>query len=167
MPIPRTEQQLADLFRTLGASEPELWARSQIEEGIPQLLRFLFLREAWQNVLPDGDTSFIGREIESAQRGPSEPYAGLGAALERCRAAGAADADLGEICRCAQAQMLFHICCLLDCSHPLPAPVEDLCWGLFEVDEARGSIGQQIGGLHESVLETDPTGREMRPAPRA
>jgi hypothetical protein len=35
-------------------------------------------------------------------------------------------------------------------------------WGLFEVSED-GKVGRPIQGLHESVLQTDPTGREMRP----
>jgi hypothetical protein len=37
---------LTDLLRKLGARKPEVWAQSQAEEGIPQLLRWLFLREA-------------------------------------------------------------------------------------------------------------------------
>jgi hypothetical protein len=35
-------------------------------------------------------------------------------------------------------------------------------WGLFLIEES-GVPGARIAGLHESVLETDPTGREMRP----
>lgn len=38
-------------------------------------------------------------------------------------------------------------------------------WGLFEIDEDAKPFGRMIGGLHESVLELDPTGREMRPKP--
>jgi hypothetical protein len=40
--------------------------------------------------------------------------------------------------------------------------LEDVARQLFEVSED-GTPGRPIGGLHESVLETDPTGREMRP----
>jgi hypothetical protein len=40
--------------------------------------------------------------------------------------------------------------------------VADILWVLAQVDEDGDLIGP-IGGLHESVLETDPTGREMRP----
>ena len=39
---------LAHLFKIAGASDPEAWARSEVEEGIPQLARFLFLRQAWK-----------------------------------------------------------------------------------------------------------------------
>ena len=37
---------LTERFRALGAQEPREWASSQISEGIPQLGRFLFLRQA-------------------------------------------------------------------------------------------------------------------------
>jgi hypothetical protein len=39
-------QELTELFARLGAPRPESWARSQLEEGIPQLARFVFLRQA-------------------------------------------------------------------------------------------------------------------------
>ncbi len=40
--------------------------------------------------------------------------------------------------------------------------VRHVAWALAQVDDAGNVLGG-IGGLHESVLETDPTGREMRP----
>lgn len=40
MRIPTSEEELAALFRELGASSHEQWAQSQVSEGIPQLLRF-------------------------------------------------------------------------------------------------------------------------------
>ena len=36
-------------------------------------------------------------------------------------------------------------------------------WALVRVD-AEGQSVSEIGALHESVLETDPTGRELRSA---
>jgi hypothetical protein len=41
-------------------------------------------------------------------------------------------------------------------------PVPRVGWALFEVDD-NGRPLREIGMLQESVLETDPTGREMRP----
>jgi hypothetical protein len=38
--------QLTDLFRRLGARDPQDWAGSEVAEGLPQLERFLFLRQA-------------------------------------------------------------------------------------------------------------------------
>ena len=162
MPIPASKDDLTALFRQLGAPNPEQWAASQVDEGIPQLLRFLFLKGAWESIPNEGDTTWIEREIVDAAKYPEQPYAGLGHALKRCRERGVADSDLTEIARCLRAQMLFSIGYLIDgpaYSHTL----EDVSWGLFQTDEEGKPIGPQVAGLHESVLEFDPTGREMRP----
>jgi len=167
VPLPSTERELAELFRQLGAPSPEAWAHSQVTEGIPQLMRFLFLKHAWSNVVSEGDNVWIDNAIRSAEAQPGQPYAGLGAALARCRAAGVSSEDLTEIARCLQAEMLFAITCLLDDGpdelERILSPGINVSWGLFETDEHGNPTGSHIGGLHESVLELDPTGREMRP----
>jgi len=164
MSIPSSEHELTELFRRLGAPSPELWARSQIEEGIPQLMRFLFLKNAWSEVVDEGNTEWIDRAIKDSEARPGSPYSGLGLALARSRAAGVSSEDLTEIARCLQAQMLFAIGYLLEGSPQGCGPLE-LSWGLFQTTEDGRPFGPQISGLHESVLELDPTGREMRPRP--
>lgn len=163
MPIPTTEAELTKIFSDLGANAPELWAQSQIREGIPQLLRFLFLKEAWESIPLDGSSGWIDDEIRMAASHSDAPYAGLGQALSRCREKGVSDEDLTEIARCLRAQMLFSIGYQLDAPNILPEPLDDIAWGLFQVDEEGRPHGEQISGLHESVLEFDPSGREMRP----
>jgi hypothetical protein len=147
-------KRLAELFRKLGASDPEGWARSQVQEGIPQLARFLFLRSAWRCVVSEDDTAWIDQAIGRAEVQPDEPYAGVGHALKSLRVRG------------MQAQVLFHFCYVI--ADPGVVESEDvkINWALVELDddgEPRGTIDS----LHESVLETDPTGREMRPSSRA
>jgi len=157
-----TEEQLAALFRKLGARNPEAWARSQIKEGIPQLLRFLFLREAWKHIVPDRDHSWMEAHVRSAQERPNDPYSGVGQAIGRCLDAGIDKDDLGDIVRGAQAELLFSLCYLLEDPNLQEPEVENSSWALFEIDPD-GRPRRHISGLHESVLETDPTGREMRP----
>jgi hypothetical protein len=41
-------------FRQLGAIDPESWARSETDEDIAQLARFVFLRQLWELVIPSG-----------------------------------------------------------------------------------------------------------------
>ena len=154
--------QLTGIFRKLGAPDPEGWARSQIQEGIPQLARYLFLRRAWQSILPDDDSSWIDATIAETHRAPQAPFAGVGAALERVRTAGCSDADLTEIARGMQVALLAALCHQLEDPGPLEAEVQDVNWALVQVDDD-GRVAAQVLGLHESVLETDPTGREMRP----
>ena len=66
-----------------------------------------------------------------------------------------------------QWQLLFALCHQLDDSGVIETLLRDgdmpeIGWGLFVVDED-GNPRQNIGGLHESVLQVEPSGREMRP----
>jgi hypothetical protein len=163
MPIPTSKEELTALFRELGAKEPEQWAHSQVAQGYPQLLRFLFLKSAWNNIPNEGETTWIEHEIERARINPDIPYAGLGLSLARCREKGVTAEELNEIARCLRAQMLFSIGYLIDGPTSFHQSLDDISWGLFQTNENGEPIGQQISGLHESVLEFDLTGREMRP----
>lgn len=176
MPVPAKSQKMADArsaiwrmdreeliekCRMFGAADPEGWADSQLREGIPQLARLVFLRGAWKNIVQDGDTSWVHRAMASAT--PSRmPYAGLGRALRRLKQSGAEPKDITEVVRNMQAAFLFSLCYQLSDARV----VEDndlVDWGLFLLDQ-EGRPTHPIIGLHESVLATHPTGREMRPA---
>ena len=49
--------ELKDIFTRLGADDPQGWARSQHEESINQLHRFVFLRQAWKGMCSENDDS--------------------------------------------------------------------------------------------------------------
>jgi hypothetical protein len=154
---------LAKHFRELGAHDPDSWAKSQINEGIPQFARFVFLKQSWTNVVADGDVTWIDKEISNAP--PGAPGSGAGQALKRLLAAGASKADIAELVRVMQWQVLAGMAYQLSDPSIVDYPSKDtprVNWALFEVDDD-GQPLHEIGGLHESVLETDPTGREMRP----
>jgi hypothetical protein len=162
MTIPTDVASLTELFRKLGAPYPEGWAKSEVEEGIPQLLRFLFLREAWKNVLAEDDTAWVDAYIAHSDRRKDGPYAGIGHALKKLRACGVRDQDITDVVRGMQAELLFGVCYLLDGHDASEPEVADILWSLFQTD-TDGKPLRSFGALHESVLETDPTGREMRP----
>lgn len=151
--------ELTELFRKLGARNPADWANSQLDENLPQLARFLFLREAWRLVVGDGDPSWIKARISDDPAGPGGE---IGPALKRLLAAGAAESDMTVVVRTMQWRLLFGLCQLLDDPGNLEKEVRDIAWRLFQIDEDDQPTAV-ISGLHESVLETDPTGREMRP----
>jgi len=160
------EQRVADLtelLTRLGATDPSAWARSEVEEDIPQLARFLFLRQAWTHVVADGDTTWIDAWRELASQSPHAPCAGIGPAMERLLAAGARPEDIATVVRVMQYSTLFGLCYLLDDPGDVEPEVSEVAWALVEVDD-EGTVGRHIGALHESLLETDPSGREMRPA---
>lgn len=154
--------ELAKRFQALGAPDPAAWAASQVQEGIPQLARYLFLRQAWRQIVPDDDASWMSAEIAAAARSPDAPYAGVGHALARLRALGASDRDLTDLVRGKQAELLFSLCYLLEDPDVEEPEGQDVLWSLVQITE-EGEVLGTIPGLHESVLETDPTGREMRP----
>lgn len=141
---------LTALFAKLGCRDPEMWARSQVEEGINQLGRFLFLRHAWAEAVPQGSTEWIDNILQNCPAGTAS-----GAAWRRLLGSGADRADLARIVRDTQAEMIFAMCRLLDGPDEVDPPVSDFQWRLFEVD-AEGQCTAPIGFLHESVWELDP-----------
>lgn len=157
-----TLEELTTLFRKLGAPDPEGWASSQHDEGIDQLSRFVFLREAWKRVVAHDDVSWIDRAIKEPEVDRNDPCAGLGPALERLLDAGADRKDIREVVRVMQYELLFSLCYLLEDPGQLEPEISELSWGLMKTNEDGEAIGG-IGSLHESVLELDPSGREMRP----
>lgn len=161
--------RLVEAFRAWGVSDPESWARSQVEEGIDQYGRLVFLRGAWQCVHREGEDAWIDAITEAARKRPDEPGAGAGHALERLLAAGADRQDLAELVRVMQWELLHGLMYLLSDPTFVDYPsdgVPRVEWALFRIDDDGVPQGP-IGFLHESVLETDPTGREMRPARRS
>jgi hypothetical protein len=154
--------RLTRLFEVAGAPDPQSWAESEVDEDIPQLARFLFLRQAWRQVVAEGDVSWIDREIQFSKCSADAPGAGLGHSLSRLLSIGANRDDLTCLARTVQWQLLHALCYQLSDSAIEEPELSNVGWGLFEVNED-GKVGRPIEGLHESVLETDPTGREMRP----
>src|SRR4029453_8552845 len=136
------------------------------QEDIPQLARFLFLRQAWPAVVREEDQRWIAHEIEASEKRPTDPGAGGGLALKRLLQAGANANDLTELVRVMQWRLLFHLCYLLQDPGDVEPEASHVGWALFEID-ANDQPMRHIGGLHESVLETEPRGREMRPKPAA
>lgn len=160
----RTIDELTAVFERVGARDPEDWAASEIEEGFPQLARFLFLRQAWRAIVSEEDTDWPSTIAQIEDPNSNDPYAGVGHALASLLSKGATQEELIDLVRGVQAQLLFDICYLLEDPMLEEPEVQDVQWALVELD-ANGRPMRHIGGLHESVLETDPTGREMRPRP--
>lgn len=155
-----TEQELTDIFKQFGARDPEGWAASEIEEGIPQLARFLFLKGAWEGVVPDND-DWIDHVMSRYDPKESGPYSGMLHSIKEMVDAGVSKKAITEFARCVGGEMIFNISYLMSD----PSAVEGneyVNWGLFITDE-EGYPVKELEGLYESVLDTDPTGREMCP----
>ena len=154
-------EQLTRLFRDLGADEPELWAKSQAEEGINQLHRYMFLRQAWKLVVSDNDHSWIDTYIAYAMARPDEPFASVGTGLGKLVESGADRRLLAEVVRGMQAELLAGLCYLLDDPSIDEPEAAHVGWRLVETDDDYAPTDRPIGGLHESVMETDPARRPL------
>ncbi|MFD3565018.1 hypothetical protein ACFWVU_35965 [Streptomyces sp. NPDC058686] len=147
-------ENLAKLFAALGAADPESWARSEIEEGLPQLARYRLLRAVAHDVA--GWERAALRWTEAYQHGgPASD------AMARALAAGVSVDDLGTIAREVARETAFGL--LYRLSDPAddtaPAGVEDELpsWELVEVSATGEATGRVLAGLYEDMAELDGT----------
>lgn len=157
------KKKLTAIFRKLGADDPEGWADSEVSEGIPQLARFLFLKGAWERIVADDDTSWIDNVLQNVPTDSDDPYAGAAHSMRRMLDAGVSKSDIAQLVRSTQAEFLFDLCYMMDDPESVEGNEDLVDWAFVEID-SNGDYGRPIEGLHESVLETDPTGREGRPS---
>ncbi|WP_220090927.1 hypothetical protein [Micromonospora noduli] len=136
---------LAKRFEELGAQDPEGWARSEISENIPQLARFMVLRALWREAIsPWMDASALS-DVAAAQR-----------LIE----AGADRHDVLMVARAGAYEAVVAAVCILDEGGDPNARESDPGWQLIETDAECNQTGREIGGLHESMGETDPSGND-------
>jgi hypothetical protein len=152
--------RLTEIFRRYGADDPESWARSQLEEGIPQLAIFSFAKAMWTCVVDEDDDHWIDQEIQWAKDRPNDPCAQIGPALSEMLSKGVSRRAIIDLVRVIQYGALYHVASLIDGSHLEDVPIQH--WTLYQVDE-NDHLAATIQGLHEVLLSLDPTGREMRP----
>lgn len=153
-------QRLTEIFREAGAIDPELWASSEIEEGIPQLARFSFLKALSSIFLKDTDLDWVNNQIEYNYSRPGDPCAQIVPALQEMLDKNVSREAIIDLVRVIQFQTLFHTCSTIDCTYEPGTPIKS--WGLFQKDENYNPT-VEISELHESLLEFDPSGNEMRP----
>ncbi|MFF3437782.1 hypothetical protein [Streptosporangium sp. NPDC002721] len=131
---------LRDRFTELGANNPEEWALSEISENIPQLARFLVLRNIWPE--------FINSWTNVLNNIP---------AGARLLTAGADRDDLTTLARAIAYETAFGLLAHLtasECNHTAPG------WSLRETTPEGHLTGRTVQGLHEDLLSTDPSGRD-------
>ena len=164
--MPRSIDELAAIFERLGVRNPQAWAKSEIGENIPQLAGLLFLRQAWTYVVSEDDRNWPARKRRAEGSKAEAPFDGIGLALASLLEKGATPEELIDLVRGVQVQLLFNLCYLLDgpAFFSEGLHVQGVGWALMETDGA-GQPQRPMPGLHELVLGTDPTGREMRPRP--
>jgi hypothetical protein len=137
-------------FHEAGCTDAESWASSEINEDIAQFARFVFLRDLWKLAIRKGSREWL-RELDL----PNDD--GQGGAKRRLKESSASIDDLTELVRAAQRHVVRNVAYLLDGYAPGGGHVEEVDWGLFELDD-QGQPARAMGGLHESV---DDVGSEV------
>ncbi len=119
-------------------------------ENIPQEARALVLRTLWPQVIDN----YLPRRHGMAEV----------PAAQRLLAAGADPQDLSTAMRAAAYAAVFSLLYRIDSMGDENSPPEAPGWMLVEVrqndDGEYESTGRHIGGLHESILSADPSGRD-------
>jgi hypothetical protein len=177
-PAERTRaQSLAETFRGLGAEEPEAWALSEVEDGIPQLARFIFLRRLWRGAEEWTQAPadwFIDRDPEpadddeedddapSAEAVPveeedAEPaFFAVQQAVRRILAAGADPEDLKEVARAVFLHAVFAAVQTVDEGYDPEVGEGMPGWLLTEVGGDLVLTGRMLDKLHEDLFTTEP-----------
>jgi len=156
-------KRLTEVFRTAGAADPESWARSQLQEGIPQLARFSFTKAAWTGVMEESNTKLVRERGEFSNAESTAPLSQADTAIKNMLDHGVSAETIVDLIRGTQYEAIYNTLCLIDGVFELDTPVSR--WGLYTEDENEKPI-EKIPSCHESLLSLDPTGREMRPKPR-
>ncbi len=153
-------EELTEVFRSYGADDPEELARSEVEEGIPQLAIFSFAKALWSGVVDEDDDHWIDQEIERAKDGPNDRCAQIGPALQEMLSKGVSRRAIVDLVRVIQYGALSHAVSVIDGSHDGDVPVRS--WKLYQTDEDGYPVAA-IHGLYDMLPRLDPTWREMRP----
>lgn len=136
-------QDLIERFRRAGCRDPEGWAGSEFREGIAQFAGFIFLRELWKCAIQAGSHDWL-RTLEL----PNDD--GRGGVKRRLKESTASIDDLTELVRAAQVDVVRNVAYLIDGYAPEGGHVEDVHWGLYELDDEY-KPSREIDGLHESI----------------
>lgn len=178
----RRAQALAETFRELGAGEPEAWAASEVEDDIPQLARFLFLRRLWAGagqwrlppgewfaeVQPDEPAELLSEADddeptlvstpadEAGDEDADPPFLAAQQAVRRILDAGADPEDLKEVARAIFLHTAFDAVQTVDEGHDPRAGEGMPGWLLTEVGGDLVLTGRVIPDLHEDLFTTEP-----------
>ena len=160
-------KKLASIFRRLGADDPESWAESEVEEGIPQLGLFVFLKQAWQNIIDESrPDEWFDKVAEYGKDDPDSHWGQLSRAIDVVLASGVTREQLATLVQLLQYDMLNTMCFQLDDGgYESDINVQDgeewppVRWSLQLVDDD-GNVKDSLDGLHEYSDGEPSNGRQ-------
>ena len=140
----QTVEALTAHFGALGVPDPELWAKSQIEEGIDQIGRATILR-AMADVAAEA----------SARSSVGSPHVteAVGAAAAHIDASGVAWEDVELLVKSEIWEAFFGFLSMLAGAREIEVNPGEVYFGLFRTDEYGERPSGTIDMLHESWRE--------------
>ena len=155
--------RMVALLARFGADDPVSWVRSEMQENIPQVAKFLFLHEIRSRLVRDFSYGGSTRP-EAPQLNPAQIEARGEEAYRRLLDSGASPKDIEDVTRDAACRTVWEFISLLD--GVLESEYDDIedapRWVLAEVTgplEDSKLTGRCLDGLHESfgaLYPTDP-----------
>ncbi len=144
-------------FVELGLEDPGRWTELYFEHGPSTLATCVFLKAAWEEVVPPNDTGWLEDEIKHHEAHPDKEWTRAGAIIKQLLADGASKELVSELVRVKQSETLEGICGLIDNTggHFLDPGNPKLHWHL-SLFESCPADSVDLGGLHEQVEEFDP-----------
>lgn len=144
----RTAAVLRRYLTQLDAPDPEGWTRSEIEEDIPQLARFLVLRRLWPDAVDAWHDNPAALESVPAAR--------------RLLNRGASRADLAQFARAVAYEAVATLLTTIEEGRDVEAPDGSPGWALVETDMSGEPTGRVLRALHEDLAALDPSGLDAR-----
>jgi hypothetical protein len=136
---------LAASFERRGAHDPQSWARAGVDDDVAQMARFLILRRLWADVVGPWMTQDSLPDVEPARR---------------LLAAGADAHDVMLLGRSAAYDAMVSMVGIIDAGADWDIAPDGPGWSLMETDADGESTGRPVSALHESLLETEPSGND-------
>jgi hypothetical protein len=119
-------------------------------------IREEILKRVWEYIADDEDLAWI--DNVAAQPADNGPMGDFGEITRRMLAAGVSKQDIARFARINGYEAAFGTL------YSIGSGVGDVSLRLQAFDdETDKSVDAKLGGLYESLLGSDPTGREMRP----
>jgi hypothetical protein len=146
-------EALIEQLRGLGCRDPELWARREYREHLPQVSRWLLLHSLWSVAIDAWRDSLLWADnlIEDSREDPDAPFAEAGRALQRLREAGASLDDIAELARFVAYESVFSAVHTLDEGYDTENDADIPGWALIERDPLGHVTGRALTRLHEDL----------------
>ncbi|MCD9023460.1 hypothetical protein [Cohnella silvisoli] len=148
----KDSEKLIDSFIKLGCKEPESWVESELEEDIPQLSRYRFLR-GLKGTINHYKTSESWIDYYLHSNALSDQEKKIGEVLGKIIDSGVSKQDIGLLASTISLLSVHSVLYRID--DPYDYDIDDgedlPSWSLVEINDKGEPTGRTVSGLFESL----------------